>query len=243
MIRLEVWGDYALFTRPEFKAERATYDVMTPSAAVGLLESIYWHPGVKYVIERIYVCNPIRYFNIRRNERSAVISASKVKTAMENGDCNIARNPGDSIVQRGNTVLKNVRYVIEAHIEMTVDADENNNLGKAYGIFNRRLEKGQCYKQPCFGIREYDAFFKPCDEIPPCPEELLGTRDLGWMVHRINFEDPLNVHGNLFRATLVNGVLEVPFDASVEVSGSSFRAESGGRKITLTPVKKVGENK
>ena len=82
---IEVWGDYALFTRPEMKVERVSYDVMTPSAARGLLEAIYWHPGIRWVINRIYVLNPIQFTNIRRNEVSAKISATKVRSVMTGG--------------------------------------------------------------------------------------------------------------------------------------------------------------
>ena len=85
-IQVEVWGDYACFTRPEMKTERVSYDVMTPSAARGLLESIYWHPGLRWVIDRIHVCSPIRFTNIRRNEVKDVISANKVKTVMNGGE-------------------------------------------------------------------------------------------------------------------------------------------------------------
>ena len=215
-ICIEVWGDYALFTRPEFKAERVTYDVMTPTAAVGILESIFWHPGVRYVIDRIHVCNPIRYFNIRRNERSGVISARKAEMAMNSGDCELSRITNDAIVQRANTVLRDVRYVIEAHIEMTEGHGEKDSLAKYYAMFERRMEKGQCFKQPVFGVREYVAKFEPCTEIPPCPEELRGTIDLGWMIHHIDFSNRENVRANFFRAVMANGVLEVPVWKTVE---------------------------
>ena len=212
-ICLEVWGDFALFTRPEFKAERVSYEVMTPTAAVGLLESIYWHPGVKYVIERIRVCNPIRTFNIRRNERSALVSARKGRAAMESGNAELARSVTDSIVQRGNTVLKDVRYVIEAHIEMEAEkAGSDDSLSKYYAIFNRRAEKGQCFKQPVFGIREYAAHFKPCEKLPDTPEDLYGTRYLGQMIHHLDYSNPENIRAVFFDAILVDGVLSVPED-------------------------------
>lgn len=215
-ICLEVWGDFALFTRPEFKAERVSYEVMTPSAAKGLLESIYWHPGVIYVIDRIHVCNPIRTFNIRRNERSALVSAKRARSAMEHSNAELACAGVDSIVQRGNTVLRDVRYVIEAHIEMNAEkAGRDDSLNKYYAMFNRRAEKGQCFKQPVFGIREYAAHFKPCKEIPETPGDLRGTRYLGQMIHHLDYSNPENIRAVFFDAVLIDGVLTIPQDPLV----------------------------
>ena len=108
-ISLEVWGDYACFSRPEMKVERVSYDVMTPSAARGLIEAIFWHPGLRWVIERIQVCAPIRFTNIRRNEVKDVISARTVKTAMEQGRGELYLATPNSIQQRAAMVLKDVR--------------------------------------------------------------------------------------------------------------------------------------
>ena len=118
-IQVEVWGDYACFTRPEMKTERVSYDVMTPSAARGLLESIYWHPGLRWVIDRIHVCSPIRFTNIRRNEVKDVISANKVKAVMNGGTGELYLAASESIQQRAAMVLRDVHYVIDAHFEMT----------------------------------------------------------------------------------------------------------------------------
>ena len=100
-IQVEVWGDYACFTRPEMKTERVSYDVMTPSAARGLLDSLYWHPGLRWVIDRIHVCAPIRFTNIRRNEVKDVISARRAKTVMEKGQGELYLAASESIQQRG----------------------------------------------------------------------------------------------------------------------------------------------
>ena len=112
-IRLEVWGEYGLFSRPELKVERMSYDLITPSAARGIMESIFWHPGLRYVIDRIYVLSSIQYANIRRNEVKSKILASKVKSAMLNnaGD-DLYINTKEDIVQRAALVLKNPHYVI-----------------------------------------------------------------------------------------------------------------------------------
>ena len=121
-IQVEVWGDYACFARCELKTERVSYDVMTPSAARGLLESIYWHPGLRWVIDRIHVCAPIRFTNIRRNEVKDVISARRAKTVMEKGQGELYLAASESIQQRAAMVLRDVHYVIDAHFDMTIPA-------------------------------------------------------------------------------------------------------------------------
>lgn len=208
-VLVEVWGDYACFSRPEMKVERVSYDVMTPSAARGLLEAIYWHPGMRWVIDRIHVCAPIRFTNIRRNEVKDTISARNVKSLMEHGGSLYLATP-ESIQQRAAMVLRNVHYVIEAHFEMTEKASPADNPGKFQDIMRRRLEKGQFYHQPYFGVREFAANFQPCSEIPPCPEELTGNKDLGWMLLDMDYSDPENISPCFFRATLQDGVLNVP---------------------------------
>lgn len=218
-IQVEVWGDYACFTRPEMKTERVSYDVMTPSAARGLLESIYWHPGLRWVIECIHVCSPIRFTNIRRNEVKDVISARAVKSVMEKGkgidELYLATT--ESIQQRAAMVLKDVHYVIDAHFDMTDKAAPSDNPGKFQDIIKRRLERGQCYSMPYFGTREFAAHFARCTELPPCPEELLGERDLGWMLWDMDYTDPQDIKPKFFRAKLVDGAMDVPPPESGEV--------------------------
>lgn len=159
--KLEVFGDYALFTRPEMKAERVSYDVMTPSAARGILEAIFWHPGMRWKVDRIYVMSPIRFSNICRNEVPDKISGNIVRTAVRKGKedslyycCKEHRTE-----QRTAMVLRHVRYVIEAHFEMTEKANPTDNAGKFCEMFRRRAQNGQCYHQPCFGTREFPAAF------------------------------------------------------------------------------------
>lgn len=218
-IQVEVWGDYACFTRPEMKTERVSYDVMTPSAARGLLESIYWHPGLRWVIECIHVCSPIRFTNIRRNEVKDVISARAVKSVMEKGkgidELYLATT--ESIQQRAAMVLKDVHYVIDAHFDMTDKAAPGDNPGKFQDIIKRRLERGQCYSMPYFGTREFAAHFARCTELPPCPEELLGERDLGWMLWDMDYTDQQDIKPKFFRAKLVDGAMDVPPPESGEV--------------------------
>ena len=216
-VAIEVWGDYACFSRPEMKVERVSYDVMTPSAARGLIEAIYWHPGLKWIIDRIHVCAPIRFTNIRRNEVKDTISARKVKAAMEKGLDELYLATPESIQQRAAMVLRDVRYVIEAHFEMTENAAPGDNPGKFQDIIKRRLANGQFYHQPCFGVREFPAHFAASCELPPCPEELRGEKDLGWMLLDMDYSDPENITPMFFRAVLKDGVLEIPDRCSREV--------------------------
>ena len=218
-IRVEVWGDYALFTRPEMKTERVSYDVMTPSAARGLLESIYWHPGMKWCIDRIHVCSPIRFTNIRRNEVKDTISARKVKTVMEKGQGELYLATPESIQQRAAMVLRDVHYVIDAHFDLTENAAPGDNAGKFQDIIKRHLERGQCYSMPYFGTREFPAHFRRCTELPPCPDELKGVRDLGWMLLDMDYTNPQNITPRFFRASLTDGVMVVPPWGSEEVRG------------------------
>lgn len=208
MIRMEVWGDYALFTRPEMKVERVSYDVPTPSAARGMIESVYYHPGLKWHIRRIYVLNPIRFTNMRRNEVKSKLLASSARSAImgtSNAPLYIATS--NDIQQRAAMMLKDVHYVIEAHFDMTDQAAPGDNPGKFQDIIKRRLRKGTCYSQPYLGTRECTAHFRLWEggEIPSIPE----TRDLGFMLYDMDYSDPNDITPMFFRAQLTNGVLDL----------------------------------
>lgn len=202
---LEVWGDYALFSRPEMKVERVSYDVITPSAARGILEAIYWHPEMKYEVLRIFVLNKIQFANIRRNEVSQKISASNVKNFMKSkkGELYIATSKNRT--QRFSMVLKNVHYVIEAQLETSEE-----NLSKVYHILERRLVNGKCYHTPYFGTREFLAHFKLCEDIRKIktayPDEV---RDLGFMLYDMDYSDSDNICPMFFRAKMENGIINV----------------------------------
>ena len=208
-VKVEVWGDYALFTRPELKVERVSYDVMTPSAARGILDAIYWHPGMRWVIDRIYVLNPIRFTNIRRNEVSATLSASKARAAMSGGDAELYLCTQDCIQQRAAMVLQDVRYVIEAHFVLTDKAAESDNEGKFCDIMRRRLQKGQCYHQPCFGTREFPAHFRAWQGGYPATAYPNADRELGFMLYDMDYSNPENIQPQFFRATLNRGILDL----------------------------------
>ena len=212
-IRLHIWGRYACFTRPEMKVERVSYDVITPSAARGVLAAVHWKPAIRWVIDRIYVLKPIRFESVRRNELGSKISASKVSGAMSRKSVQgLYSVIEDDRQQRAATVLKDVGYVIEAHAVLTPQAGESDNITKHIEMFKRRASKGQCFQQPCMGVREFPADFALVDDNDPLPESGLPesecNRDLGWMLHDIDFD-----HGNtprFFRAEMKNGIIDVP---------------------------------
>ena len=206
MIQLEVWGPYALFSRPELKVERVSYDVPTPSAARGLVEAIYYHPGLKWNIRRIYVLNDIRFTNVRRNEVKSKILASDIRGAMQGGDKPLYIATSQQIAQRASMILRDVHYVIEAEFTMTERANSSDNPGKFQDIVTRRMAKGQCFHTPYFGCREFPAHFRawPGGPIPTNGE----TRDLGLMLYDFNYSDPQNITPLYFHAQMVNGVID-----------------------------------
>lgn len=206
MIQLEVWGDYALFSRPELKVERVSYDVPTPSAARGIVEAIYYHPGLQWHIDRIYVLNPIRFVSVRRNEVTSKISARNMRQAMQGGNQALYMAAPQEIVQRASLLLQDVHYVIEAHFEMTPKASLSDNPGKFQDIVTRRMEKGQCFHTPYFGCREFPVRFR---RWGGGPIKTIGeTRDLGLMLYDFDYTDPKNITPTYFRAKLENGVLD-----------------------------------
>lgn len=205
-ITIECWGKYACFSRPELKVERVSYDMMTPSAARGLVEAIYWHPGLRYVIDRIYLLSPIRFTIIRRNEVKAKLSAGNVLAAAGK-NAELYLSTPQEIQQRAAMVLENVHYGIDLHFEMTEKANAGDNPGKFKDILRRRAEKGQCYHQPYFGCREFPASFCLADaeKFQPVPE----TRDLGFMLYDLDYSEPQHLVPQFFHAKLENGVLEL----------------------------------
>lgn len=218
-LRLEISGKYACFTRPELKAERVSYEVMTPSAARGILEAVYWQPGMQWVVERIHVRAPIRYMNLRRNEVRAVISAHTARSVMEQREGPLYLAASENVQQRSSLILRDVRYVIDAHFELTERAGPDDSAGKFSEIIRRRAERGQCYHTPYLGCREFPAAFHLCRQLPPCPAELLGERQLGLMLWDMDYQNPENIHPLFFRAVLRDGTLQIPTRESGEVAG------------------------
>ncbi len=207
-IKLEVWGDYALFTRPEMKVERVSYDVITPSAARGIIEAIYWKPAIRWVIDKIYIYNPIEFTNIRRNEIGSKASSTKAKSAMlGKNDAPMFIDTTKDRQQRAAMVLKNVHYIIEAHFELTDKKGESDTVEKHYNIALRRMRNGQCYHMPCFGCREFPANFRIIEDDVPSPIKL--TKDLGWMLYDMDYSDLENIDPKFFKAQIENGVLDL----------------------------------
>jgi len=218
-IKLKIWGERACFTRPEMKVERVSYDVITPSAARGILEAIHWKPALRWHVDRIHVLKPIRFESIRRNEVAGKTSSANVKSAMKKGSiAGLGNAVDEDRQQRAATILRSVAYVIEAHFTLTDKAGPDDTEGKHLDIFNRRARRGQCFQQPCMGVREFPAHFsllEDRDDMPTPDSELSGERDLGWMLHDIDF-----VHDatpRFFRAHMVDGVIDVPAWRSAEV--------------------------
>lgn len=211
-VRLRVSGDYACFTRPEMKAERVSYDVITPSAARGILEAVHWKPAIRWTVDRIHVLAPIRFQSFRRNEVGGKASADKARSAMKAGTlAGLGLSVADDRQQRATTLLRDVDYVIEAHFELTERASADDTPAKHVSMFNRRAAAGQCFHQPCLGTREFPAAFALLPEGAELPASRLSAeqrdRDLGWMLHDIDF-----AAGNtsrFFRAHLRDGVIDV----------------------------------
>lgn len=215
-VRLHVWGERACFTRPEMKVERVSYDVMTPSAARGILEAVHWKPAIRWVVDRIHVLKPIRFQSFRRNEVGARISATAIERAMRAGSTaglGLVADDRRHREQRATTLLIDVGYVIEAHFEPTGKAGPDDIPAKHISMFNRRAASGQCFHRPCLGTREFAADFRLIAEgmsLPPCelpPEQ--RERDLGWMLHDIDFAADGSSTSRFFRARLTDGVLDV----------------------------------
>ena len=207
-VKVKVWGEYALFSRPEMKVERCSYDVITPSAARGTLEAIYWHPGMKWVIDKIYVQKPVQFTSIRRNEVKSKISSNNVLSVYNGADKPLYISTKSDIVQRASLLLRDVSYVIEAHFEMTEKAVESDNPGKFKDIIMRRLKRGECYHTPYFGCREFPANFCLCED-EKIETAYSGEKDLGFMLYDMDFSDLDNIQPMFFRALMKDGVINL----------------------------------
>lgn len=200
--KIMVEGDYALYTRTEMKLERVSYDVPPPGAIEGMLKSIYWKPSIRYVVDKIIVFNPIKFANIRRNEVKDKIVYQKVKSQMSNTGKSPEIFTAEERTQRASMLLKDVKYGIEFHFELTglKNDREDDSEKKHYNIIKRRIEKGQCFRTPCLGCCEFPVkrltLVDEFDYSQISPEIIgMGDVDLGFMSYRVNFQDkgiPLN---------------------------------------------------
>ena len=216
---LEVSGDFACFTRPEMKVERVSYDVITPSAARAVFEAILWKPAIRWRVRKIEVLKPIRWISLRRNEVGAVVPVGSVKTAMNKGAGDLALYVEDERQQRAGLFLRDVAYRVHADLDVQADAGANNPPAKFWEMFERRAAKGQCVNQPYLGCREFACAFRLIDDASNEPPAIAETRDLGWMLHDLDFTDAVDPKPRFFRAELKGGVLAVPDAESPEVRG------------------------
>ena len=214
---IEVWGDYACFTRPEMKVERVSYDVMTPSAARGVLEAVMWKPQIVWRVTRIDVLKPIRWTSVRRNEVASVISTDNVKTAMNRGKGALGLYVDEDRQQRAAMLLRDVDYLIHARFDLTEKAGPEDTVAKYAAMFRRRAEKGQCFNQPYLGCREFSAAFAAIDIKESLPLPIADSRDLGWMLYDLEYQgsEPTPC---FFRAQLDNGTVRVPEWNSEEIA-------------------------
>lgn len=186
--RVEIWGDYACFSRPELKVERVSYDVITPSAVRGLMEAVMWKPAIKYIVDQIDVCAPVRFENIRRNELNSKVSNSSVQDAEKKLLAGkLYLNASQDRSQRAAMVLRNVRYVVTGHFIMTDKAEVRDNEEKFTAMLHRRLEKGQNYHTPYLGVREFPAYIRLISDGEKMPEPIQETRSLGLMLYDFDY--------------------------------------------------------
>lgn len=209
-VRVKVWGDYALFSRPEMKVERCSYDIMTPSAARGIMEAIYWHPGMCWKIDRIHIMKPIQFTSVRRNEVKSKVSANNVLSVYNGAKKELFISSKEEIVQRASLLLKDVEYIIDAHFEMTDKANDSDNPGKFKDIIMRRLKRGECYHTPYFGCREFPVNFCLCEEEEVhSAYEVVEEKDLGFMLYDMDYSEPENIQPMFFRAVMRRGVVDL----------------------------------
>lgn len=208
LFRLKVSGENACFTRPEMKVERMSYEVMTPSAARGILEAILWKPAIKWNILQIDVLNPIKWESVRRNEVGKVVPAGAVRSTMKKGTGELGLFVEDERQQRAGLFLRDVAYVIHAEFEMTEEAGFEDSVTKFEQMFIRRASTGQCFHRPYFGCREFPVDFefipKETDPLPTLGQ----TRDLGWMLYDLDYsgKEPMP---QFFHAEMIDGKIDL----------------------------------
>jgi len=212
---LEIWGDYACFTRPEMKVERVSYDIITPSAARGILEAIFWKPAIKWHISQIEILNPIRFTSIRRNELGNIITLPS-KAQMEGPyEDAMGINIEENRQQRASLILRDVRYRVHAWFEYICPEDredgrisDDESPGKYAAMFERRARNGQCFHRPYLGCREFACYFRLVEDkddsvIQPIQED----RDLGWMLYDMDFSNPKDIQAQFFHAVMQQGIV------------------------------------
>lgn len=207
--KIRIRGPMALFSRPELKVERYSYDVPTPSALRGTIEGIYWHPGIDYVIDEIKVLNPIKRIAVRRNELKNKAKGSTILEAGNNTHKKLFIDRKEDIAQRNSSILTDVDYLVTFHFEINDKADRGTTEEKVTAILSRRLEKGQCYKQPYLGCREFAAQLERFDGDLPSYYEDEEERDLGIMLYDLDYSDPADPQAVFYHPVMKKGVIRV----------------------------------
>lgn len=216
---VEVRGDFACFTRPEFKAERLSYPVITPSAARAVFDAILWKPGLRWRVERIEILNPVRWISVRRNEVGAVASTRNAEMAMNAGRGRLALYIEEERQQRAGRLLRAVAYRLYATLDL-LSPEARANPSKYIAMFNRRAQAGQCVNQPYLGCREFAARFRPvaleADEQGRWrpgegeAQPLEGfTEDLGWMLFDHDYPAKGKPQPRFFHAHVRQGVIDL----------------------------------
>jgi CRISPR-associated protein Cas5d len=239
---LEVWGDYACFTRPEMKVERVSYDVITPSAARAIYEAILWKPAIRWHISKIEVLNPIKWISVRRNEVGKTMTGPTQAHLSGKSGAPMGFFVEDTRQQRAGLFLRNVRYRLYARFEFIPPGERKQNIAvspelwadaqeetqfvradekeaKYAAMFERRAKKGQCFHRPYLGCREFACNFTLVDPVASPSTPIAETRDLGFMLYDMNFEIPSDPQPMFFRAVIKDGVVSVPARNSEEVRG------------------------
>ena len=208
---LEITGELACFTRPEMKVERVSYDVITPSAARSVFEAILWKPAIRWHVRRIEVLKPVRFMNLRRNEVGSKVSTSNVTKAMNGSDIDLAIYADDPSerAQRASLLLRDVAYRVHADLEVRADRNDPMPPQKHHAMFERRAANGQWVNQPYLGCREFAARVRLVIDLASESAPIGDTRDLGWMLHDLDFSDPTDPQPVFFRAQMNAGVIEV----------------------------------
>jgi CRISPR-associated protein Cas5d len=191
------------------KVERVSYDAITPSAARAVFEAILWKPAIRWHVRRIEVLAPIRWINLRRNEVASVISTRNVQKAMDEGEGHLAIYVEDDRQQRAGLFLRDVAYRVHADLEVRSDRGDPESPQKFFAMFERRAIAGQCVNQPYLGCREFAARFRIVTDLASERPSIAETRDLGWMLHDLDFRDPADPQPVFFRAEMRAGVIEI----------------------------------
>jgi len=209
-IRVRISGPFALFTRPEMKVERVSYDLITPSAARAVLEAVMWKPEMRWIVRRITVLSPIRHISIKRNEVASKVPSNMAQW-MKANRTDRDYFADDDRQQRNAVLLRDVNYLVEAEMELTEKAPPGETIVKYEEIFRRRVEKGQHFHPPYLGCREFPANVAHANGTEKPAAELLDVEeDLGWMLHDIEYENGRPKKPVFFHAFLRNGVVDVP---------------------------------